>query len=260
MMANTRQSAPVAPPNTTEFVTNSLSTRLPEFVYDPDNGCTFELEVDEISKPLLTINTHRGLYQFNRLPFGVQAAPGIFQQCIDTLIAGLEGTAAYLDDILVTGRPISEHNTRLDAVFKRIQDYLINRYRVIYKRLCIVSPKLQGKGHSHASKKARFEAKGKKRNINDQVREVRRGRRVKVNNEENFRVLDDYAEYSFWEKVLKNRSSDWSTAKQVLEHLAQLWEIHKDTTNSIPVKSSQREQEGGQTNTKNTIRARQLLV
>ncbi|XGW22264.1 hypothetical protein V3C99_004908, partial [Haemonchus contortus] len=72
-----------------------------------------QLEVDDDSKQLLTINTHRGLFRFNRLPFGVKPAPGIFQQCIDALIAGLDGTAAYLDDILVTGRTVDEHNTRL---------------------------------------------------------------------------------------------------------------------------------------------------
>ncbi|PIO77827.1 reverse transcriptase [Teladorsagia circumcincta] len=82
-----------------------------------------QLEVVDDSKQLLTINTHQGLYRFNRLPFRVKPAPGIFQQCIDALIAGLDGTAAYLDDILVTGRTIDEHNTRLDAVFQRIQDY-----------------------------------------------------------------------------------------------------------------------------------------
>ncbi|XGW22263.1 hypothetical protein V3C99_004908, partial [Haemonchus contortus] len=82
-----------------------------------------QLEVDDDSKQLLTINTHRGLFRFNRLPFGVKPAPGIFQQCIDALIAGLDGTAAYLDDILVTGRTVDEHNTRLDAVLQRIQDY-----------------------------------------------------------------------------------------------------------------------------------------
>ncbi|KAK6762953.1 hypothetical protein RB195_023602 [Necator americanus] len=32
-----------APVATAEFDTNSLSTRLPEFVYDPKNGCTFEV-------------------------------------------------------------------------------------------------------------------------------------------------------------------------------------------------------------------------
>ncbi|KAK6763653.1 hypothetical protein RB195_024103 [Necator americanus] len=34
---------PTAPLATAEFVTNSLSTRISEFVYDPENGCTFEV-------------------------------------------------------------------------------------------------------------------------------------------------------------------------------------------------------------------------
>ncbi|PIO55445.1 hypothetical protein TELCIR_23168 [Teladorsagia circumcincta] len=37
--------------------------------------------------------------------------------------AGLEGTAAYLDDIIVTGTTIDEHNTRLKALFQRIHEY-----------------------------------------------------------------------------------------------------------------------------------------
>ncbi|VDM43615.1 unnamed protein product [Toxocara canis] len=32
-----------SPASTAEFITNSLSTRLPEFIYDPDNGCTFDV-------------------------------------------------------------------------------------------------------------------------------------------------------------------------------------------------------------------------
>ncbi|EYC29726.1 hypothetical protein Y032_0006g3147 [Ancylostoma ceylanicum] len=48
-----------------------------------------QLEMDEVSRPLLTINTHRGLYRLNRLLFGVKPAPGISQQYIDALIAGL---------------------------------------------------------------------------------------------------------------------------------------------------------------------------
>ncbi|KAK6749454.1 hypothetical protein RB195_001828 [Necator americanus] len=82
-----------------------------------------QLEVDDVSKWLLTINAHRGLYRFNRLPFGVKPALGIFQQCRLSLIAGVDRTAAYLNNILVTGRTIGEHNARLEAVFKRIQDY-----------------------------------------------------------------------------------------------------------------------------------------
>lgn len=51
------------------------------------------------SRRLLTITTPKGLFVFNRLPFGVQCAPGIFQQVLDSMITGLSGTAAYLDDI-----------------------------------------------------------------------------------------------------------------------------------------------------------------
>ncbi|PIO53270.1 hypothetical protein TELCIR_25402, partial [Teladorsagia circumcincta] len=42
---------------------------------------------------------------------------------MDTMIAGLDGTAAYLGDIIVTGKTITEHNTRLEAVLRRIHDY-----------------------------------------------------------------------------------------------------------------------------------------
>uniref|UniRef100_A0A7I4Z4C2 Reverse transcriptase domain-containing protein n=1 Tax=Haemonchus contortus TaxID=6289 RepID=A0A7I4Z4C2_HAECO len=71
-----------------------------------------QLEVDDDAKQLLKISTHQVLFRFDRLRFGVKSAPGIFQQCIDSLIAGLDGTAAYLDDILVTGRTMT--NTTLD--------------------------------------------------------------------------------------------------------------------------------------------------
>src|SRR5690606_34883568 len=37
-----------------------------------------QIEVDDEAKKLLTINTHRGLFTFNRLPFGVKTAPSIF--------------------------------------------------------------------------------------------------------------------------------------------------------------------------------------
>ncbi|XGW28165.1 hypothetical protein V3C99_008177 [Haemonchus contortus] len=82
-----------------------------------------QIEVDEVSKELLTINTHRGLFRYNRLPFGVKSAPGIFQQIIDSMIAGLDGVAAYLDDIIVTGRTTMEHLHNLEALLRRIEQY-----------------------------------------------------------------------------------------------------------------------------------------
>uniref|UniRef100_A0A0N4WG27 Reverse transcriptase domain-containing protein n=1 Tax=Haemonchus placei TaxID=6290 RepID=A0A0N4WG27_HAEPC len=54
------------------------------------------------------------------------------QQCIKALIVGSDGTAAHLDDMLVTGRTIDEHNTRLDTVIQRIHD---NGFRVRLEKL-----------------------------------------------------------------------------------------------------------------------------
>ena len=82
-----------------------------------------QVEVDEESKEMLTINTHRGLFRYNRLPFGVKSAPGIFQQIMDAMICGLEGVAAYLDDVIVTGRTDAEHRQNFEALFRRIREY-----------------------------------------------------------------------------------------------------------------------------------------
>uniref|UniRef100_A0A1I7XH92 RNA-directed DNA polymerase n=1 Tax=Heterorhabditis bacteriophora TaxID=37862 RepID=A0A1I7XH92_HETBA len=82
-----------------------------------------QVEVDEDSKKILTLNTHRGLFRYNRLPFGVKAAPGIFQQIMDSMLTGLSGATAYLDDLIVCGSTIDEYNQRLEDALSRIEEY-----------------------------------------------------------------------------------------------------------------------------------------
>ena len=38
-----------------------------------------QLVLEEDSRKYVVINTHRGLFRYNRLPFGISSAPGIFQ-------------------------------------------------------------------------------------------------------------------------------------------------------------------------------------
>ena len=45
-----------------------------------------QLMLEEDSRQYLTINTHRGLYQFTRLPFGVTSAPAMFQKTMDLVL------------------------------------------------------------------------------------------------------------------------------------------------------------------------------
>ncbi|KAL9976320.1 hypothetical protein ACROYT_G013606 [Oculina patagonica] len=51
-----------------------------------------QVELDEESQKYLTINTHKGLYRFKRLPFGVSSAPAIFQRIMDQLLQGVKFT------------------------------------------------------------------------------------------------------------------------------------------------------------------------
>ncbi len=75
-----------------------------------------QLVLDEPSRELATINTHRGLFQYTRMPFGISAAPAIFQRTIESLLADIPQAVAFLDDILVTGNSETEHIANLDRV------------------------------------------------------------------------------------------------------------------------------------------------
>ena len=75
-----------------------------------------QIELEEELKKLVTINTPKGLFQYNRLPFGISSAPAIFQRCMETLLQGCDGTSVYIDDILVSGSTVEEHLQNLDRV------------------------------------------------------------------------------------------------------------------------------------------------
>ena len=81
-----------------------------------------QIELDEESKKFLVISTHKGLFQQNRLVFGITSAPAIWQSTIEQVLQGLPGVQVYLDDILVTGRTPEEHRANLDRVLTRLAD------------------------------------------------------------------------------------------------------------------------------------------
>ena len=81
-----------------------------------------QLVLDEQSKELVTINTHKGLYRVNRLPFGVSSAPSLFQWIMENLLQGISGVLVYIDNILVTGKTVEDHLANLRAVLTRLED------------------------------------------------------------------------------------------------------------------------------------------
>lgn len=65
--------------------------------------------LDPESHKYVTINTHKGLYQYTRLPFGIASAPAVFQQIMEKILHGIPRVVVYLDDILITGKDDVEH-------------------------------------------------------------------------------------------------------------------------------------------------------
>lgn len=68
------------------------------------------------SKVFTTISTHKGLFQYNRAPFGIASIPAKFQKIMESLLEGIQGVAVFIDDILITGKDRIEHLKRLDEV------------------------------------------------------------------------------------------------------------------------------------------------
>lgn len=81
-----------------------------------------QLELEELSRKFTVINTHLGLLEYVRLPFGVSSAPAIFQRVMETLFKGITDTAVSLDDILVTGCTTETHLSSLKKVLARLKE------------------------------------------------------------------------------------------------------------------------------------------
>ena len=79
-----------------------------------------QLELEEGSGKFTTSNTHKGLCQYNKLPFGVSSAPGIFQRTMENLLQGIRQVVLRIDDILVSGKDDPVNLAYLERVLNRI--------------------------------------------------------------------------------------------------------------------------------------------
>ncbi|XP_028416269.1 uncharacterized protein K02A2.6-like [Dendronephthya gigantea] len=79
----------------------------------------WQISLDHESSRLTTFNTPFGRYRFLRMPFGIHSAQEVFHKRVNRLYEDLEGVETDIDDILVWGRTIEEHDQRLQAALDR---------------------------------------------------------------------------------------------------------------------------------------------
>ena len=80
--------------------------------------------MEATSKEKTAFSTYSGLHEFRKMPFGLANAPATFQRLMENVLAGLahEGCLVYLDDILVIGKTLEEHNENLRKVLDRLRE------------------------------------------------------------------------------------------------------------------------------------------
>ena len=82
----------------------------------------YHILLSDSSSDMCTIVTEFGKYIYRRLLMGVSCGPDIFQAKIYELLGDIEGTKAYMDDILIIKRgSFEDHLQQLEEVFKRCE-------------------------------------------------------------------------------------------------------------------------------------------
>ena len=85
----------------------------------------WQVPVTMEASPKTAFSTPFGLYQFNVMPFGLRGAPATFQRLMDEVTAGLEFTAAYLDDLIIYSTTWEEHVDHLRQIFTQLHEAIL---------------------------------------------------------------------------------------------------------------------------------------
>ncbi|UYV75188.1 K02A2.6-like, partial [Cordylochernes scorpioides] len=128
---------------TAETIFSELKGATVFSVFDASSAF-WQVPLDKESTNLCTIATPFGRFRFKRLPYGLNSASEVFQRCINNILSGLQGTACYMDDILIYGSTMEEHNRNLETVLRRLEE---NNVKLNAKKQQIAVEKVNFLGH-----------------------------------------------------------------------------------------------------------------
>jgi hypothetical protein len=110
----------------------------------------WQMKLDKNSSKLTCFNTPFGRYRFLRLPFGISSAPEIYHRTIHMIYEHIPGCTTMMDDIIVWGSTLQEHNQRLQQVFdaSRKSNLKLNREKCVFgmKELTFVGDTISAEG------------------------------------------------------------------------------------------------------------------
>lgn len=85
----------------------------------------YQIEMADEDKEKTAFICPLGFYQFERMPQGITGAPATFQRLMERAVGDMHllQVIAYLDDLIVFGRTLEEHEERLLKVLDRLEEY-----------------------------------------------------------------------------------------------------------------------------------------
>ena len=83
----------------------------------------WQVEMDNRSQDKTAFVTHKGLFEFNVMPYGLTNAPATFQRLMDIVLAGLKWQCClvYIDDVVIYSPTFEQHLTDLTNVFEALK-------------------------------------------------------------------------------------------------------------------------------------------
>mgnify|MGYP003465558827 FL=1 len=90
-----------------------------------DANCGYwQIDVNEADREKTAFTSHKGLFQFKRMPFGLMTAPATFQRAIDVVLSSVRFQCAltYLDDIVIYSPTFDQHLLDLARVLQLLRD------------------------------------------------------------------------------------------------------------------------------------------
>lgn len=80
----------------------------------------WQVPLSKRAQEICVFITPSGLYKYTVMPFGLRNAPATFQPLMNQVVAGLDGCAVYLDDVVIYSDTWSEHIQRIIALFEKL--------------------------------------------------------------------------------------------------------------------------------------------
>ena len=81
----------------------------------------YQVDLDPESSHITTFITHRGLFRYKRLMFGITSAPEKYQKIVKDALIGCKRVKNIADDLIIHGCGIQEHDENLLAVLRRLR-------------------------------------------------------------------------------------------------------------------------------------------